>query len=770
MIQVLRKGLKEVIVDEVPAPTPRPHHALIKPFYSLISSGTETADLHTDGLIKEVADDPSHLRKIWEVMRVVGPVHTLAEVRAKFGELAALGYSGAGMVVEKHPTVTDLEVGDRVAYGGEGTGHAEVVIAGRKLVARVPDSVDFDEACFTTLGSVAMNAVRVAAIELGETVVVMGLGLVGQLIAQLARLQGGRVIALDLKPDRTELARRLGADYAVAGGDSVTEEIRTLTDGVGADCVIVAAAAKSSAPARQAIRLCRDRGRVVIVGGVQLDIPRDEMYVKDIKLLMARAYGPGSYDANYEQRGQDYPLPYVRWTENRNMEEFLRLVANGRCRLRPLITHEFPLAAAAQAYQTILNPSSNTLAVVLRYPASDCGLRIADRGSRIEDRGSRIEDRGSRIEDRGSRHCTHGDLRSSILDPQSSFFRPLRKVNVTPELNGQNGSGDKLGVAVVGAGNLAKWEHLPNLRKISSVVLRAICSANGARGKSYALRFGAAYCASDYDEILRDPDVDMVAIMTRHEDHAAQALAALRAGKHVFIEKPMALTEDECREICRVVSETGRRLTVGFNRRFAPFYVEMKKRVSARHGPLVIDVRVNSPGMTGSFWAADPRIGGAIVGEACHFVDLLCWLTDSEPVSVSAYCLPLNGKEPIGANNIAASLLFADGSISNLTYCTAGSRTSSGERVEVFAPGLAVAVENFKKMSVQGQTLRTWKRWFPEKGYAAQIQAIIEDLREGRQPAVTARDGARATVVCRRLLESARQRVPCSIDLDSVLS
>ncbi|MBO0859307.1 MAG: bi-domain-containing oxidoreductase [Chloracidobacterium sp.] len=723
MIQVLRKGLKEIIVEEVPAPAALPHHVLIKTFYSLISSGAEMADLRPDSMIKG-ADNHSHWRKIWEAMKIVGPTRALSEVRDRFSELAILGYSGAGVVVGKHPTVTDLEVGDRVAYGGESAGHTDVVIAGRKLVARIPDSVDFDEACFTILGGVAMNAARVAAIEFGETVVVMGLGVVGQLVAQLTRLQGGRVIALDLDPDLAGLASRLGADHAVAGGvGSVIEGILALTGGIGADCVIVTAAAKSSAPAREAVRLCRNRGRVVILGGVKLDIPQEETRIKDLK-LMTGACGPAGYDPNYEQSGQDCPQPYMRWTENRNMEEFLRLVANGLVLLRPLIMCEFPLAEATLAYQTILNPSSNSLAVALRYPQPEA--------------------------------------------TQAPFFRPLRKVGVSPQPKWQNASGDKLGVAVVvGAGNLEKWEHLPNLRKISGLGLRAVCSTSGARGKSYARRFGAAYCSSDYSEILHDPEVDLVAILTRREDHAAQALAALRAGKHVFIEKPMELSESECREVCRAESETGRRLTVGFNRRFAPFYVEMKKRVSTRLGPLIIDVRVNSPGMTGDFWAADPRIGGAVVGEACHFIDLLCWLTDSEPVSVSAYCLP---KEPAGSNNIAASLLFADGSIGNLIYCTVGSRTSAGERVEVFAPGLAVAVENFKKITVQGRTLRARRRWFPEKGYAAQIQALVRDLREGRQPAITARDGARATVVCRRLLESARQMAPCGIDLDSVLS
>ncbi len=722
MKQVIRKGLKEIIVDEVADPVVTPHHVLVRPLYSLISSGTETADIHQDGVIKEVAENPSHLRKVWDVMKTAGPVRTVAEVRAKFKEYAVLGYSGAGVIVDTHETVTDLEIGDRVAYGGEGTGHGETILTGRNLTARVPDVVPFEHACFTTLGSIAMNAIRIANIGVGDVVAVIGLGLVGQLIAQLARVQGGVVVAIDVRQDRVELARKLGADYALVGNASTPEEVQALTSGRGADCVIVAAASKSPVPVQQAIQMSRDRGRVVIVGAVPLDLPRDQMYIKELQLLMARAYGPGSYDPLYEKQGRDYPLPYVRWTENRNMEEFLRLIAARRVELQPLITHEFPLEEAATAYQTIMNPASNSLAVLLRYPATE------------------------------------------ISEPALEFV-PKRRIETA---KASDESKAELRVALVGAGNLARWAHLPNLKKIPGVRLHAVYSASGARGKSYALRFGAAYSCSDYEEVLQDAQVDIVLIASRHQHHAKQAIAALRAGKHVFLEKPMALTEEECLELQRAVEETGKQLTVGFNRRFAPFYVEQKKHLLRRTGPAVVSIRMNSPGLSGSFWAADPAIGGAILGEACHFTDLMYWLLESEPVSVSAYSLPTGKEELIGENNIAASFRFADGSIGNLTYCTVGSKTSGGERVEVFAPGIGVTSEEMKRLTINAKIRRSKKSWFAEKGYAAQMESFIRGLREGVEPQVTVRDGARATICGLRMLESARTLEPCEISLDSI--
>jgi predicted dehydrogenase/threonine dehydrogenase-like Zn-dependent dehydrogenase len=724
MKQVLRKGLKEIVVGEVPDPTPLPHHVLIRPLYSLISSGTETADIHQDGVLKEVAENPSHLRKIWEVMKQAGPVRTASEVRAKFSEYAALGYSGAGLVVDKHETVTDLQVGDAVAYGGEGTGHGETILAGRNLVARVPEGIPFEHACFTTLGSIAMNSVRIAQIGVGDRVVVLGLGLVGQLIAQLVRVQGGVCIALDVRPDRVELAQKLGADHALKGSDAAPTEVFSLTDGLGADCVIVAAASKSPVPAQQAIRMCRDRGRLVIVGAVPLDLPRAEMYAKELQLFMSRAYGPGSYDSSYEKQGRDYPFAYVRWTENRNMEEFLRLVATRRVELEPLITHRFALEQAAEAYQTIMDTTQSSLAVVLRYPEAS-------------------------------------------VDETARAFSPQRKVLVAGRAEAS--AAGSLGVALVGAGNLARWVHLPNLKKIGGAHLRAVHSASGARGKTYAERFGASYSCSDYEEILRDPEVHVVLIATRHEHHAAQALAALEAGKHVFLEKPMALTEDECRRLARAVEETGKQLTVGFNRRFAPFYLEQKKAIARRTGPAVLQCRVNSPYMSGNFWAADPRIGGAILSEACHFVDLMFWLLDSEPVEVTALSLPLGTSDPVGENNVTASFRFADGSISNLTYCTIGSKSSAGERVEVFAQGAAVMTEDFKHLTTKTAIKHTRSRWWAEKGYRAQLESFLASIRSGQPAEIGVRDGARATLGCLRLLESARASEPYAIDLEALM-
>jgi predicted dehydrogenase/threonine dehydrogenase-like Zn-dependent dehydrogenase len=714
MKQVIRKGLKDIIVDDVPDPVVTPHHVLVRPLYSLISSGTETASIHRDSVLKEVADNPSHLRKIWDVMKVTSPLRTLAEVQAKFTEYAALGYSGAGIVAEKHTTVSDLETGDIVAYGGEGTGHAETILTGRNLVAKVPAGVSCEHACFTTLGSIAMNAVRIADLSLGDVVAVIGQGLVGQLIGQLARLQGAVVIALDLKPDRVELARQLGAEHAVTGGPAASEQIRSLTGGRGADCVIIAAAAKSAAPCLQAVQICRDRGRIVVVGAVEMSFPWNDMYLKEIQVFMSRAYGPGSYDAAYEKQGRDFPVSYVRWTENRNMDEFLRLISLGRLQVEPLITHRFPLREAATAYETILDPASGSLAVLLRYPAAE----------------SPVE------------------------------YKPARKIQVAPGV----GTGSKqLRVALIGAGNLARWAHLPNLKKIPGASLHAIYSASGVRGKSYAVRFGAAYCCSDYQEILQDPEIDVVLIASRNQDHAIQALAALRAGKHVFVEKPMAITEDECRQLCAAVEETGKQLTVGFNRRFAPYYVELKRQLARRKSPAVINARVNSPGISGSYWMADPAIGGAILGEACHFVDLLYWLLDSEPAGVSAYSLPAGQKEPIGENNLAASFRFADGSIGNLTYCTVGSKTSTGERVEIFAQGVGASTENFKQLTILGGVRGNRSQWFADKGYAQQLAAFLGGIREGKPPEVTVQDGARATIGCLLMLESARTLQSCQM-------
>jgi predicted dehydrogenase len=321
----------------------------------------------------------------------------------------------------------------------------------------------------------------------------------------------------------------------------------------------------------------------------------------------------------------------------------------------------------------------------------------------------------------------------------------------------------------VGAGGIARWAHMPVLEKVPGVKMRAMYSTNGARAKTYAMRYHAEYCCTDYNEVLADPNVDLVLVVSRNQHHARQSAQALRAGKHVFVEKPMALTVDECRDVLSAVQESGKSLTVGFNRRFAPYYLEVKSALARRSSPAVINCRVNSPGISGSYWMADPSIGGAILGEACHFVDLMYWLLESEPVSVSAYSLPTDTEEPIGQNNIAASFLFADGSIGNLTYCTVGSKTSGGERVEVFAQGVGVITENFKKLAINGATSRKEGRFFANKGYDPQMRSFLSALTGGRPHPVTVVDGIRSTLGCLRMLDAARTGEQCGINLASLL-
>jgi predicted dehydrogenase len=714
MKQVIRKGLKEIIVDEVADPTVSTNHVLVRPFFSLISPGTETADIHAGSIVKEVADNPSHLRTVWNVMKKTDPISTYNEVRAKFKDYAVLGYSGAGIIVEVGEKVTDLIIGQRVAYGGEGTGHGETITVGRNLTARVPDTVSFQEACFTTLGAIAMNSVRLSEINIGETVAVIGLGLVGQLVTQLVRCQGGVVIAIDLDEYRVALARETGADFSLIAKDTTVQEVKALTEGRGVDCVIIAAASNTAKPLQQGVSMSRDRGRIVMVGACPIEIPRADMFVKELRFMVSRAYGPGSYDPKYEKQGIDYPISYVRWTENRNMEEFLRLIATGKVDVKPLISHEFPLEDAPQAYATIMNGNGgSSLAVVLKYPFNE-------------------------------------------VDSTLESYEPKRKIVVNYQPTNKN----QIKFALVGAGNLAKWAHLPAIQKIKNTSLQAVYSNSGARGKSYAMRFNANYATSDFNVILNDKDIDAILITSRHKEHAQQSIAALNAGKHVFIEKPMAITIKECRSIYKAVQSSGRRLMVGFNRRFAPFYVDMKKILKGRTSPMVVSALMNSPGIENG-WAAETGQGGVVIGEGCHFIDLMYWLTESEPVTVTAY--------GFGEHNVAATLKFADGSIGNFIYTVVGSEASSGEKVEVFAPGVSVMSENFKTLVVKKKKREVRSKFFAAKGYQELLESFVNSLKNGTETDITVIDGARATLGCLLILESVRTGKAQEFNLDMIL-
>lgn len=702
MKQVLRKGFTKVVVEDIPAPRPTSGKVIIQTAFSLISPGTEMADLHPDGVIKEAAANPSHFSKIFEVAKKTGPVAAFRELRAKFSDYSVIGYSGSGTIIDVGPGISDLKIGQRVAYGGEGTGHGEFVSVGRNLVARIPDSVSLEQATFSTLGSIALNAIRLGKVGIGDHVAVIGLGLVGQLIAQLATASGAVCTVIDILSDRIDLAKRLGAAFAILPSSDLNASVDSITSGRGFDRVFIAAATESPLPLRQAISISRERGSLILVGDCPIDVSRDEMYAKELRLIVSRAYGPGSYDKHYENDGIDYPFSLVRWTENRNMEEVLRLIGAGRLRVDDLITHRFKVDDAESAYRAIIDKSIKSLAIILEY------------------------------------------------SPRGSDTIVSRKVNTT-YCDEQNLPGNQsetgLGVAVFGAGNLAKWAHLPAIIKTKKTNLIAIGSNNGARAMSYAKRFRALYATTDEDTILNDPSVNSVIISTRNSDHARLALKSLDAGKHVLVEKPMAIKIEDCRLIEDAVNRNGKKLCVGFNRRFAPSYRKMKETMRRFRGPFLITATIASPGIDKT-WAVEESEGGVFLSEACHFIDLFYWLIGSEPTKV--YATSSDNKNIIGV------LEFEDGSRASLLYTTFGSSKSVGEQLEVFSADARLYARNFKEFSVVGAGAGKYSTWFPQKGYNKQFEAFIDYTKGLRSECATAKDGTRATLGCLLMLRSAQ--------------
>jgi predicted dehydrogenase/threonine dehydrogenase-like Zn-dependent dehydrogenase len=710
MKQVLRKGFSEVIVEEIPAPGIRPGSILVAPEYSLISSGTESADLHTDGIVREVLERPSQLKALASVAASYGIVPTIREALGKFQDRVVIGYSGAGIVLEKDPVLDGFMIGDRIAYGGQGSGHGEIVCIPKNLAVRLPEGQSSKDGAFATLGAIAMNGTRAAEIQLGDSIAVIGLGLVGQLVAQLAHVAGGRTIGLDLMQSRVDLATKMGLQRAIVGGSgNEPESVKALTGGRGVDCVIVCAKSKSSAPLEQAVQMLRDRGRLVIVGAVPLNFPWGPMYAKEIKVTMARAYGPGSYDEAYELRGIDYPIAYVRWTENRNMREFLELIAEGRISVQPLVTHEFPLDKASQGYRQIINAPNQTLAVLLRYETAE-----------------------------------------TSIGPDVS----VRTVHLP-----QTKPTGQLGVALIGASNIARWAHIPSVRANKATYLRAVCASRGAAAKGYADRFSAAIATTDMNQVLNDPEVKIVLITTRHSQHAAMVTQSLLAEKHVFVEKPMAVTEADCREILETEAKSGHVICVGFNRRYAPVYRKTKQLLKERPEPVLITVTMNASWVSTNSWIhAEEEGGGAIVGEAVHFFDLFCWLTEEEPISVSA--LALGGKLPaaIRSNNMVVTVRLSGGSVGCLVYTTQGHNGGVQERLEIRAGGRTIIAEDLKRLSVQGRPLSGIHRMTPDRGYHELFDDFVAALIANRPSPVPASDGTRATMIAQKALQSIEQR------------
>jgi len=687
LLQRLDSG--ETTVAEVPVPAASTGTIVVETRATLVSAGTERmlVEFGRSGLIDKARSQPDKVKQVLDKVRTDGLRPTFEAVRAKLDQPIPLGYCNAGVVVEAGKGSGAFAPGDRVVTNGA---HAEYVRVSHTLAARVPDNVAFEAAAFTPVAAIGLQGIRLAEPTLGETVVVFGLGLIGLLSAQLLRANGCRVIGIDRDTSRLALAEHFGVIALNGAEGDVAKRVLSLTGGTGADAVLLTLASKSDDPAHEAAAMSRKRGRLVLVGTTGLNLRRDDLYRKELSFAVSCSYGPGRYDPNYEEAGQDYPLAYVRWTEQRNFEAVLALMAEGRLDVAPLITHRFPIERAPEAYD-VISGSAPSLGVILTYP---------DRAGAVPLRESR-----------------------TIARPAA-----LRTLAATAAVVGQQ---SQPAVAVIGAGNFAVRTLLPALRS-SGAQLHTIASSAGASGAIAGEKFGFEHVTTDLDTIFANDEISTVFVLTRHDSHASLALRALRAGKNVFVEKPLALQCEELDEIADEVERSGRLLMVGFNRRFAPLTDELRKRLSGRAGPLAMVITVNAGTIPSDHWTRDAEQGGGrIVGEGCHFIDLARCLAASPITDMQV--TSARDRQGRAVNDIAhVSLAFADGSTAVVHYLANGSRAFPKERIECFWDGRTAAIDNWRRLlGYEGALPWGERARRMDKGHAAELTAWMNAVRTG---------------------------------------
>jgi predicted dehydrogenase len=684
MKQVLAKG-GSVVVDDVPAPLAGARNILVRVAWSCVSVGTEMAGVRLSGmpLYRRALKQPENVKKVLDLMRDQGIKRTWDRVTGKLAAGTPLGYSAAGTVIEVGAGVEGFRPGDRVACAGAGTAnHAEVIDVPVNLAVRVPEGLELDVASTVTLGAIALQGVRRAQPTLGETFVVVGLGILGQITVQLLKVNGCRVIGVDVDPQRAAAAKANGADAALDGAaEDYSRYAARLTDGHGADGVIVtASAAENDEILSQAFQACRKKARVVLVGDVGLDLRRSDMYGKELDFLISTSYGPGRYDPAYEEGGRDYPLPYVRWTENRNMEAYLRLLASGGVSLSGLSQERYDIQKAPEAFEALKREGTKPLMVLLQYPDSLSALQRKV---------------------------------------------PLRVIAA---------DAGKIKVALVGAGGFAQGMHLPNLVRLRDRFdVHCVMSRTGINAKAAAQQWQASYATTELDELLEDRQVELVIIATRHNLHAEIALRALQAGKHVLVEKPLAITESELEAISKFFSGSGETpvLMTGFNRRFSPPIGRAKELLAGRTTPLMVNYRMNAGFLPADHWSHGPEGGGRNIGEACHIYDLFSALTGARPAEISAHCISPSGKQWYRNDNFVATISYADGSVCTLTYTALGHRNYPKERMDVFCDGKVLALDDYKTLDVAGARGRGWRSMTQNKGQLEELEALAACLREG---------------------------------------
>jgi predicted dehydrogenase/threonine dehydrogenase-like Zn-dependent dehydrogenase len=733
VLQHARTG--DITVEEVPAPQLLPGCALVRIAASVVSAGTERAssEFARKSLLQKAQSRPDLVREVISKVKRDGILSAVHAVRSRLDQPQNPGYSSAGTVIAVGEGVTDIQPGHRVACAGAGVAvHAEVACVPRLLLARIPtpdplaEEVTFDEAAFATLGAVALHGIRTSEARLGDLVAVIGLGLLGQLTVQLLKAAGCRVLGMDVDGARAELARGLGADGSASERSAFRDLCLEASMGVGVDAVLITAETASSDPVNLAGVIARDRAVVVAVGTIGMDIERKAYYEKELDFRISRSYGPGRYDAAYEQKGRDYPIGYVRWTETRNMEAFLQLLAQKKVDVGSLITHRFPVERAQSAYDLITDRSNERfLGVVIQYSGNSDEVRTLSLVPRLQ-------------------------------AGQRSHLREGARVGL------------------LGAGGFASSTLIPAMKASSATSLISICAATGSHAQHAAQKFGFRDCTTDEAALVHNSDIDTVVIATRHHLHARQVLAALEAGKNVFCEKPLCLTEGELREIVgaylNIEPANRPALMTGFNRRFAPMVVEMKSFLSSISEPLALNYRINAGHLPPDHWVNDREQGGGrVLGEVCHFVDLLMYLACSPIVEVAGASVGNSGR--YSGDNVLISLRFANGSQGNISYLANGDRSFSKERIEVFGGGATAVLEDFRRLDLvrNGRKKKVASRWRQDKGHGNEWAAFVHSLQPGASPPIRFEDLICSTLATLRIDESLATGKSVAVDVEAFL-
>ncbi|MCA9735350.1 MAG: bi-domain-containing oxidoreductase [Deferribacteres bacterium] len=718
----------EFSIPDIPIPQCQPNGVLVQTAFSLISAGTEKSSVSTAkaSMVGKAKSRPDLVAKVIDQIKKQGIVETYKLVKDRLDAPMQLGYSSAGIVIDVGDNVSDLVVGDRVACAGGGyASHAEVNYIPRNLVAKIPENLSFENAAYGTLGAIAMQGIRQAGVTVGETVAVIGLGLLGQISVQILKAAGCRVIGLDISEYALKIAGKKTtdsnnnesstinankADLVVnsTSGD-VAAQVAKFTNGFGVDKVVVTAATKDNAPLLQAGSIIRDRGTIVVVGAVPVNIPRSPFYEKEVELKFSRSYGPGRYDANYEEKGRDYPIGYVRWTENRNIESFLQLIADGKIDVSGITTHAFPLEKAPEAYKMILERSEPFLGILLDYK-----------------------------------------LEKAVSKTQENLFVNSKSQTEESQIN----------IGFVGLGKFAQSFLLPGLKSSSGVNLQTVINATGVSANAAMERNNFSSCGSDAEQIFSNGKIDTVFIASRHDSHAQLVIKSLQANKHTFVEKPLCLKQDELRSI-REAYEQGEKLKlmVGYNRRFAPLSIALKKALSSHSRPMSIFYRVNTGMIPADHWTNDPEIGGGrILGEVCHFIDYSIFLAASKVVRVQANAINYNQKDIPNQNSVAINLAFENGAIATIHYLCDGDRSVPKEWIEVMGDNKTYQINDFRNgFSYSGGTkTKMTGGGRQDKGHANEIAAFIESLKSGTEAPISSQDIFHGMDVTFAVLQSIR--------------